>query len=55
VVENKEFVNGIIYQKGRDLSQIQKTRRDLIALDGELNLLDVLAYVRNSVAASNEK
>jgi hypothetical protein len=55
VVGNKEFVNGIIYQKGRDLSQIQKTRRDLIAMNGELNLLDVLAYVRNSVAASNEK
>ena len=55
VVEGKEYVACLIYQKGNDLSQWQQTRDQSIATNGMLNLLDALSYLRNSVEASDGK
>jgi|GEM_PF-1335453 Phosphoglycerol transferase and related proteins, alkaline phosphatase superfamily len=53
VVGRDEFVGCLIYQKGTDLSKTQKTRQMAIATSGELNLLDVLSFLRASIAASS--
>lgn len=53
VVAGREFVGCLIYQKGSDLSRLQKTRHQGIATAGELNLLDVLSYLRHCIAAGS--
>jgi hypothetical protein len=50
IVDGKEYVGCLIYQKGRDLSALQQTRRLPVATDGSLNLLDVMNYLRHSIA-----
>jgi glucan phosphoethanolaminetransferase (alkaline phosphatase superfamily) len=50
IVDGKEYVGCLIYQKGRDLSAWQQTRQLLVATDGALNLLDVMNYLRHSIA-----
>jgi hypothetical protein len=50
IVEGKEYVGCLIYQKGRDLSAWQKTRNLPAAVNGNLNLLDVMNYLRHSIA-----
>ncbi len=52
--DGKEYVGCLIYQKGRDLSAWQKTRRLPVATDGSLNVLDVLNYLRHSIAVQAE-
>jgi len=47
-----EYVGGLIYQQGNDLSRLQQTREQPIATNGSLNLLDVLNYLRHGVATS---
>jgi hypothetical protein len=51
VVDGKEYVVCLIYQKGHDLAGLQKTRQQRISTDGSLNLLDVMSYLRQSIAA----
>lgn len=53
VVNGKEFVPCMIYQKGADLSQFQQTRGQAVSTNGTLNVLDILAYVRSSIATNN--
>jgi hypothetical protein len=48
--DGKEYVCCLIYQKGRDLSALQQTRSLAVATDGSLNLLDVINYLRHSIA-----
>ena len=50
VVDGKEYVDCLIYQKGRDLSALQQTRQLSVATNGSLNLLDVMNYLRHSIA-----
>ena len=50
IVDGKEYVGCLIYQKGRDLSTLQQTRSLPIAVNGTLNLLDVMNYLRHSIA-----
>ena len=50
IVDGKEYVGCLIYQKGRDLSALQQTRRLPVAADGSLNLLDMMNYLRHSIA-----
>ena len=54
IVDGKEYVGCLIYQKGRDLSALQQTRGLPIATNGELNLLDVMNYLRHSIAVEAE-
>jgi len=49
IVDGKEYVGCLIYQKGRDLSALQQTRSLPVATDGSLNLLDVMNYLRHSI------
>jgi phosphoglycerol transferase MdoB-like AlkP superfamily enzyme len=49
VVNGKDYVRCLIYQKGANLAATQQTRDSAIATDGTLNLLDVLSYVRSSI------
>jgi phosphoglycerol transferase MdoB-like AlkP superfamily enzyme len=51
VVAGKEYVACLIYQKGSNLAEFQKTREQPVATDGSLNLLDVMSYLRQSIAA----
>ena len=53
VVDGKEYVGCLIYQKGGDLSALQQTRQLPIATDGTLNLLDVMNYLRHSIAMAD--
>jgi hypothetical protein len=48
--DGKEYVGCLIYQKGRDLSALQQTRQLPVATNGSLNVLDVLNYLRHSIA-----
>ena len=50
IVDGKEYVGCLIYQKGRDLSALQQTRQLPVATSGSLNLLDVMNYLRHSIA-----
>jgi len=50
VVDGMEYVGCLIYQKGRDLSALQQTRKSQIATNGVLNLLDVMNYLRHGIA-----
>jgi phosphoglycerol transferase MdoB-like AlkP superfamily enzyme len=50
--QGRERVGCLIYQVGGDLGAQQKTRNAPIATDGSLNLLDVMSYLRQSVAAN---
>jgi hypothetical protein len=52
LVNGVEHVACLISQKGADLSRFQQTRNQPIATDGSLNLLDVVGYLRHSVATS---
>ena len=54
IVDGKEYVGCLIYQKGRDLSAWQQTRGLPVATDGALNLLDVMNYLRHSIAVEAE-
>jgi phosphoglycerol transferase MdoB-like AlkP superfamily enzyme len=54
IVEGMEYVGCMIYQKGNDLSRFQQSRSQAVSTNGLFNLLDILSYVRNSVAASNK-
>ncbi len=49
-VDGKEYVGCVIYQQGVDLSARQQTRDLPVATDGSLNLLDVMNYLRHSIA-----
>lgn len=49
MVNGKDFVRCLIYQKGANLAAQQQTRDSAIATEGTLNLLDVLSYVRSSI------
>jgi len=49
VVQGKEYVGCLIFTKGRNLAESQLTREMPIALDGTLNLLDVMSYLRYSI------
>lgn len=53
IVQGEEYVGCLIYQKGADLSKSQRTRNKPIAREGTLNILDILSYLRRSVAESN--
>jgi hypothetical protein len=48
--DGKDYVGCLIYQKGRDLSALQQTRQLPVATNGSLNVLDVLNYLRHSIA-----
>jgi phosphoglycerol transferase MdoB-like AlkP superfamily enzyme len=54
IVEGMEYVGCMIYQKGNDLSRFQQSRSQAVSTNGLFNLLDILSYVRHSVAASNK-
>jgi len=54
VVDGQEYVTCLINQKGADLSTVQQTRHQSLALDGSLNLLDVMSYLRRSVEFSSQ-
>jgi phosphopentomutase len=45
----REFVPCFIYDSDQDLSKLQKTRGRAIATSGELNLVDVINYLRAQV------
>ncbi len=49
VVNGKDYVLCLIYQKGADLAAKQETRDLAIATNGTLNLLDVMSYLRSSI------
>jgi len=49
VVAGIDYVECLIFKKGVDLTGLQKTRDTAIAVDGRLNLLDMLNYLRSSV------
>jgi hypothetical protein len=53
VVDGKEFVPCLIYQKGADLSLLQQTRGQAISTNGTLNIMDILGYIRNSIATNS--
>lgn len=48
-----EYVPFYIYEVGRNLSEVQRTRGLPTALDGSLNVLDMATYLRNCVVESN--
>jgi hypothetical protein len=50
----REFIPCFIYDTDEDLSKLQKTRKDPIALDGSLNLVDMINYLRGQVKRSCE-
>jgi hypothetical protein len=52
VADGLECVICLLYQAGKDLSEVQQTRNQSIATDGTLNLLDVMSYLRHSVTNS---
>jgi hypothetical protein len=54
IVDGQEYVNCLINQKGVDLSDVQQTRHQSLALDGSLNLLDVMSYLRHSVEFTSQ-
>jgi hypothetical protein len=51
VVDGKEYVGCLVYEKGNDLAKAQRTRSQPVAQDGSLNLLDVMNYLRRCVEA----
>lgn len=53
VVNGKEFVPCLIYQKGADLSRFQQTRHQEVSTNGTFNILDVLGYIRNSITTNS--
>jgi glucan phosphoethanolaminetransferase (alkaline phosphatase superfamily) len=47
---DREYVPFYIYDTDQDLSKLQKTRNQVVAKDGSLNLVDMIKYVRGQVA-----
>jgi hypothetical protein len=47
--DGREFIPCFIYDTDRDLSKLQKTRKNPIRRDGNLNLVDMINYLRGQV------
>jgi phosphoglycerol transferase MdoB-like AlkP superfamily enzyme len=50
----REFIPCFIHDTDQDLSKLQKTRKNSIAFDGSLNLVDMINYLRGQVKRSCE-
>lgn len=50
----REYVPVFIYDTSRDLAKLQKTRDDPMSTNGELNLVDIITYLRHQVEALKE-
>ncbi|HTU24673.1 MAG TPA: sulfatase-like hydrolase/transferase, partial [Pirellulales bacterium] len=51
-IDDREFVPCFIYDTDHDLAEEQRTRQEPIAINGELNLLDVASYIRGRVSVA---
>lgn len=49
----REYIPCLIYDTDRDLSRLQQTRGEPVAIDGSLNLVDVINYVREQVVRTH--
>jgi hypothetical protein len=51
----REYIPCFIYDSDQNLADLQKTRKESLAYDGSLNLVDVVNYLRHQIEKSSEQ